>query len=90
MKLIGVSEIYNNGEQYISGLLEEEKFDDLGLWNGVKAFIIDVNHKKQTSMVRTFIWLGGTPRNYKTIKVYKDEVVSVQETERILKECNLI
>lgn len=90
MKITSTSEIDSNGEQYISGLLEEEKFDERGLWNGIKAFSFDINHKKQTSIVCTFIWIGGAPRNYTVAKVYKNEILDVSEVESILTELNLI
>ena len=86
---ITVSEIDGNGNQSISGMFEEAKFNKRGLWHNAKAFSIDINHKKQISTVCTFAWVDGVPANYTVVKTYK-EIIDVSEDENILMDCNLI
>ena len=83
------SRIDSNGENYICGLLEEPTLEN-GLWNGCKAFNITNNHKRQTATVSTFVWLRGAPAKWEVKKVLKNEVVSVSEIERVLKESGVI
>lgn len=89
MKIITVSTIANTGEQYICGLLGEEKFNHNGLWHDCKAFSIDLNHRKQTSSICTFNWINGAVTGYKTVKTY-NEIIDVSEIEKVLIQCNLI
>lgn len=89
MKITGISTIAKTGEQYICGLLGEEKTNHKGLWHDCKAFSIDINHRKQTSNVCTFNWVNGAVGGYKTIKTY-NEVIDTSEVEKVLIECNLI
>ena len=81
--------IDSNGENYICGMLEEPTLEN-GLWNGCKAFNITNNHKRQTATVSTFVWLRGVPANWQVKKVLRNEVVSVSEIERVLKESEVI
>lgn len=85
-----ISQIDKNGEQYITGLLGEERFNDRGMWSGVKGFSIDINHRTQTSKVCTFVWSDGVPSNYTVIKVLKNETIGITEVDRILQECGLL
>lgn len=80
------SGIDTNGENSIFGLLEKPTFDSEGRWNGCKAFNITNNHKKQTATLSTFVWMRGVPFNWKVIKTLKNEVVSISEVEKLLKE----
>jgi hypothetical protein len=81
--------IDGNGENYICGMLEEPKLEN-GVWNGCKGFNITNNHKRQTATVSTFVWLRGAPAKWEVKKVLKNEVVSVSEIERVLKESEVI
>ena len=76
--------IDGNGENYICGMLEEPKFEN-GMWNGITN-----NHKRQTATVSTFVWLRGAPANWQVKKVLRNEVVSVSEIVRVLKESEVI
>ena len=84
------SQIDSKGYQYICGMLEEPKFNDMDLWHGIKAFDITVNHKRGTAVVATFDWINGVPCNFKTIKRITNETIDISEVERVLTECNLI
>lgn len=91
MKITTVSLIgKNDGEQYISGMLEDEKFDEDGLWHNTKAFCIDLYHKTQTSKVIKYSWYHGMPSGHTVVKVYRNNIIDVSEVEAVLKECNLI
>ena len=81
--------IDGNGENYICGMLEQPKLEN-GLWNGFKGFNITNNHKRQTATVSTFVWIRGVPANWQVKKILKNEVVSISEIERVLKECEVI
>jgi hypothetical protein len=84
------SKIDRQGTQYICGMLEEPKFNKDGLWHGIKAFDITIDHRKQKCVVATFDWINGVACNFKNIKRINNEVVGVSEVERVLKECGII
>lgn len=84
------SQIDNQGYQYICGMLEKPKLNDNGLWHGIKAFDILLNHKRQTTTIATFDWINGAACNFKTIIRITNEIIDISEVERVLKECNLI
>ena len=86
---ITVSEIDGDGNQSISGMLEDAKFNKRGLWHNTKAFSIDINHKKQISTVCSFVWVDGVPANYTVVKTYK-EIIGDSEVEKVLMDCNLM
>jgi hypothetical protein len=77
--------IDGNGESYIYGLLEEPKLNEKGLLNGVKAFDITNNHKRQTATISTFLWLNGAPHKWEVVKTLK-EIIDRSEAEKVLKE----
>lgn len=78
------------GWQYICGMLEEPKFNERGLWHGIKAFDITINHKRETAVVATFDWINGAACNFKTIKRITNETIDRSEVERVLTECGLL
>lgn len=80
------SQIDNQGYQYICGMLEEPKFNDEGLWHGIKAFDVLLNHRRQTSTISTFEWINGVACNFKIVKRIKGEVFDVSEIQRLIYE----
>lgn len=86
---ISESLIDGNGESSIYGLLEEPKLNKRGLLNGVKAFDITNNHKKQTATISTFIWLDGSPHKWEVVKTLK-EIIDKSEVEVALKGSGVI
>lgn len=90
MKILPISNIDGNGQQYIWIYLEEEKVNERGLLSGFKACNIELNHNKQTSTVNEFYYSNGVPRFVRTVKVYKNEIIAPSEVERVLRECGLI
>ena len=89
MKAPSISQIDGNGQQYIWVHLEEEKINERGLYHGFKACSIEINHIKQTSTVNEYFYSRGAPQFIRTVRVYKNEIISESELERILKECGL-
>lgn len=90
MKILPISNIDGNGQEYIWIYLEEEKVNERGLLSGFKACNIELNHNKQTSTVNEFYYSNGVPRFVRTVKVYKNEIIAPSEVERVLRECGLI
>ena len=90
MRILPIGNIDGNGQQYIWVHLEEEKVNERDLWSGFKACSIELNHKKQISTVNEFYYSNGVPQFIRTVKVYKNEIISESEVKRVLKECGLI
>ena len=90
MRILPIGNIDGNGQQYIWVHLEEEKVNERDLWSGFKACSIELNHKNQISTVNEFYYSNGVPQFIRTVKVYKNEIISESEVERVLKECGLI
>ena len=90
MKISSISNIDGNGQQYIWVHLEEEKANERNLWSGFKACSIELHHKKQISTVNEFFYFNGVPQFIRTVKIYKNEIISESEVERVLKECGLV
>ena len=84
-----VSEIDGNGYQYYTGMLEPERLDSHGMRFGT-AFHISIDHKKQTSELCKFSWIGGAPHNFESLSKWKDEVLGPSEVETILKKFGLL
>lgn len=74
------SAVDGNGVEYISFMLEPERIDGNGLRYG-KAVHIDIDNKRQKTMVYTFDWIRGGPANHEKIVELKDEVVGVLQTK---------
>jgi hypothetical protein len=90
VKISSISNIDGNGQQYIWVHLEEEKVNERNLWSRFKACSIELNHKKQISTVNEFFYFNGVPQFIRTMKIYKNEIISESEVERVLKECGLV
>ena len=73
------SAVDGNGVEYISFMLEPERIDGNGLRYG-KAVHIDIDNKRQKTMVYTFDWIRGGPANHEKIVELKDEVVGDVES----------
>ena len=84
-----ISGISADGYQYYCGMLEPERLDKQGQRTG-KAFSLDVYHANEVSFLYLFSWIGGTPRNYKQIAKFKEEIISPAEVSDILKKYNLV
>lgn len=90
MRILKSGNIDGNGQQYIWVHLEEEKVNERDLWSGFKACSIELNHNKQVSTVNEFYYSNGAPQFIRTVKIYKNEIITEGEVERVLKECGLI
>lgn len=84
-----ISGISSDGYQYYCGMLEPERLDSHGLRIG-KAFSLDVYHANEISFLYEFSWIGGTPRNYKQVAKFKEEIISPAEVTDILKKYRLV
>lgn len=82
------SNIDGNGVEYISFLLEPERLDGNGLRCG-KAVHIEIDNRRQKTMVYTFDWIRGAPSNHKKIVELKDEVVGDAEIPSLMKRLGI-
>ena len=84
------SQVDSQGCQYIWGMLEEPKFNEQGLWHGIKSFDIHLNHRKQKTVISVFDWINGVACNFKTIKRIDNEIIDITEVEQVLNQCGII
>lgn len=83
-----VSEIGADGRQYFTGMLED-KLDSRGMWTG-KAFDITSDHRRQCTIISTFVWMSGAPHNWEVVAVIKGEVFAESEIEKLLCKYGMI
>ena len=82
------SAVDGNGVEYISFMLEPERIDGNGLRYG-KAVPIDIDNKRQKTMVYTFDWIRGGPANHEKIVELKDEVVGDVEIPDLMERLGI-
>lgn len=82
------SAVDGNGVEYISFMLEPERIDGNGLRYG-KAVHIDIDNKRQKTMVYTFDWIRGGPANHEKIVELKDEVVGDVEIPDLMERLGI-
>lgn len=73
------SNIGSDGVGYFTFDIEPTKLDNRGLIHGVRAVDITHNHKKQKTIISTFVWLNGSPHEWTVLKTINDEIVEEVE-----------
>jgi hypothetical protein len=82
------SYIGSDGREYMMFLTQPEQLNEHGLLNG-HAINIDVDHRKQKSEVYEFCWISGAPHKWNLIQTLKDEVVTEDELDSLVKRLGI-
>lgn len=68
-----------HGEQYLLVTITEPQKNSLGLWTGGEILEFRLNHRKLTTAVYSFHWENGVAAGFKTVKLFKDEILGKGE-----------
>lgn len=83
------SNIGKDGKEYIMFMIEPERLDSRGLRNG-RAINISIDHKKQTTVICRFRWIGGIPHDFELIKRLKGEVITDSEIPDLMSKLGIV
>lgn len=71
--------IDSRGIQYYICEYEEPKVNKYDLYDGGKQLDIEFDHGKNNTKVSSFVWCNGVPSFFRTIKIFKDEILGDSE-----------